>query len=64
MDDELEELKKKLLKTEISTSEMKIAAIDDALKSGTIEKKINLILIDIQAREREKLSQNKLKLDY
>lgn len=64
MDDELEQLKKRLLKTEISTSEMKIAAIDEALKNGTIEKKINLILLDIQAREREKLSQNKLKLDY
>lgn len=64
MDDELEQLKKRLLKTEISTSEMKIAAIDDALKNGTIEKKLDLILLDIQAREREKLSQNKLKLDY
>lgn len=64
MDDELDLLKKKLLQTEIRTSETKIAAIDDVLKNGTIEKKINLILLDIQAREREKLSQNKRKLDY
>lgn len=63
MDDELEQLKEKLLKAEIIASEVKIKAIDKVIESGTIEKKLDLILLDIRSREVTKRSQNHLKLE-
>lgn len=64
MDDELESLRSKLLNVKIESSKTKIAAIDEALKSGTIKKKLDLILLDIRAREFEELSKNEFERDY
>lgn len=64
MNEDLEQLKKKLLKEQITTSEMKIQAIDEALENGTIDKKLDIILADIRERELEKKSVNEVKLKY
>lgn len=64
MDGKTEFLKKKLLKAQINTSAIKIAAIDNVIKNGTIENKLDLILLDIRARELEKLSKNEFERDY